>query len=137
MLTWIDRSQKNYSYLKQTPHSKATYNMSNIIYPFFWWEFGYSTQTLVPFSLIILTEFSINIISYKQHMSTDLLSNIFTISADVPASVTSFTLQAPKFSNILSKRFSGWKAVWLVLHLIHHIFSLKTCLLFRQVDLNM
>lgn len=40
-------------------------------------------------------------------MSTDLLSNIFTISADVPASVTSFTLQAPKFSNILSKRFSG------------------------------
>ena len=75
----------------------------------------HSNLNCAAFPLVILTYFSLNLVSSKQEMSTDLCSNISRSSPQLPLRVPTFALKTCKSTNLLS-RISHWMTDWLGLH---------------------
>ena len=64
----------------------------------------HSNLNCAAFPLVILTYFSLNLVSSKQEMSTDLCSNISRSSPQLPLRVPTFALKTCKSTNLLSSR---------------------------------
>lgn len=68
------------------------------------------------FSLVILTDIPLNLVSCTQQISTDLCSSISKISPNSPLKTPTLTLQTWRSTSLLSGWCSHWMVAWLGLH---------------------